>query len=166
VVESPTQFACERALKREEPGAEAQAPNGCGFVLPRTVCKREITREEAQVYVRMGKTELLSDFTSRFGRPFAATLVLKETGRHGFEFQPREGRSRASAGRKKATRKKATRKKATRKKKAATRKKTSQTSRKASRKTASTRKKAAAKKATTRKKSPRKKSAARTRGDG
>jgi DNA topoisomerase-3 len=153
VVESPTQFVCERALKREEPGADdAQAPKGCGFVLPRTVCKREITREEAQVYVRMGKTELLSDFTSRFGRPFAATLVLKKNGRHGFEFQPREGRSGASAGRKKATRKKATRKKATRKK--ASRKK-------ASRKTSSTRKKAAAKKTT-----PRKKSAARTRGDG
>jgi len=159
VVESPTQFVCERALKREEPGADdAQAPKGCGFVLPRTVCKREITREEAQVYVRMGKTELLSDFTSRFGRPFAATLVLKENGRHGFEFQPREGRSGASAGRKKATRKKTTRKK-----KAATRKKTT---RKASRKTSSTRKKAAAKNTTPRKKTPRKKSAARTRGDG
>ncbi|MBW1686674.1 MAG: DNA topoisomerase III [Deltaproteobacteria bacterium] len=149
VVESPTQFVCERALKREESGADdAQAPKGCDFVLPRTVCKREITREEAQVYVRVGKTELLSDFTSRFGRPFAATLVLKKNGRHGFEFQPRERRSGASAGRKKATRKKkaATRKKATRKK--------------ASRKTSSTRKKAAAKKTT-----PRKKSAARTRGD-
>lgn len=152
VVESPTQFVCERVLKREEADEDAQAPKGCGFVLPRTVCKREISREEAQVYVRTGKTELLSDFTSRFGRPFAATLVLKKNGRHGFEFQPREGRSRASAGRKKATRKK-------KGKKAATRKKTS-------RKAGSSRKKAAAKKATTRKKSPRKKSVPRTRGDG
>jgi DNA topoisomerase-3 len=160
VVESPTQFVCERALKREEPGADPQAPKGCGFVLPRTVCKREITREEAQVYVRAGKTELLSDFTSRLGRPFAATLVLKKNGRHGFEFQPREARSSASAGRKKATRPKKTGRKG---RKAATRKKTS---RKASRKTASTRKKAAAKKTTTRKKSPRKRSAGRTRGDG
>ena len=37
-----------------------------------------------------GKTELLTDFTSRFGRPFSATLVLKDTGRHGFEFPPRK----------------------------------------------------------------------------
>jgi hypothetical protein len=156
VVESPTQFVCESVLKREEPDADAQAPKGCGFVLPRTVCKREISREEAQVYVGMGKTELLSDFTSRFGRPFAATLVLKKNGRHGFEFQPRKSRSRGSAGRKKATRKKKGQKATTRKK----------TSRKASRKTASSRKKVAARKTTTRKKSPRKKSVARTRGDG
>jgi DNA topoisomerase-3 len=65
--------------------------------LPRTVCKREITRDEALVYLRDGKTELLTDFTSRFGRPFSAHLVLKENGRHGFEFPPRaagEGRRR------------------------------------------------------------------------
>jgi DNA topoisomerase-3 len=65
-------------------------PQSCGFVMPRTVCKREITREEADYYLRTGKTELLTDFTSRFGRPFSATLVLKETGRHGFEFPPRK----------------------------------------------------------------------------
>jgi DNA topoisomerase-3 len=58
--------------------------------MPRTVCKREITREEAEHYLRTGKTELLTDFTSRFGRPFSATLVLKDTGRHGFEFPPRK----------------------------------------------------------------------------
>ena len=45
----------------------------CGFVLPRTVCKREITREEALYYLKNGRTELLTDFTSRFGRPFSAT---------------------------------------------------------------------------------------------
>jgi DNA topoisomerase-3 len=96
VVESPTQFVCERALKDEEAGKDESRPKSCGFVFPRTVCKREITREEALVYVATGKTELLTDFTSRFGRPFSATLVLKKTGRHGFEFQPR-GRARAGA---------------------------------------------------------------------
>jgi DNA topoisomerase-3 len=63
--------------------------HACGFVLPRTVCKREITREEALTYLRGGRTELLTDFTSRFGRPFSAVLFLKENGRHGFEFPPR-----------------------------------------------------------------------------
>jgi DNA topoisomerase-3 len=62
-------------------------------VLPRTVCKREITRDEAAIYCREKRTPLLTEFTSRFGRPFSATLVLKETGRHGFEFQPREPRA-------------------------------------------------------------------------
>jgi DNA topoisomerase-3 len=96
VVESTTSFVCERTLKDDNGGAA----RSCGFVLPRTVCKREIARDEALVYLRTGKTGLLSDFTSRFGRPFAATLVLKKNARHGFEFQPREprGAKRAPAG--------------------------------------------------------------------
>jgi DNA topoisomerase-3 len=97
IVESPTLFVCERALKEAELSREERkkrkedgVPQSCGFVFPRTVCKREITREEADHYLRTGKTELLTDFTSRFGRPFSATLVLKDTGRHGFEFPPRK----------------------------------------------------------------------------
>jgi DNA topoisomerase-3 len=113
VVETPKLFVCERTLKREderaagersaapgkaEPPAEG-APRSCSFVLPRTVCKREITREEAAAYCRDKRTALLTEFTSRFGRPFSATLVLKENGRHGFEFQPREPRGgRREAG--------------------------------------------------------------------
>jgi DNA topoisomerase-3 len=97
IVESPTLFVCERKLKESELSKEERkkakedgAPQSCGFVMPRTVCKREIEREEAEHYLREGKTELLTDFTSRFGRPFSATLVLKDTGRHGFEFPPRK----------------------------------------------------------------------------
>ena len=62
------------------------------------MCKREITRDEALVYLKGGKTELLTDFTSRFGRPFSATLVLKKNGRHGFEFPPR-AKGAAGSGR-------------------------------------------------------------------
>jgi DNA topoisomerase-3 len=104
VVETPKQFVCERTLKREEQaraadGGAAELPKGCAFVLPRTVCKREITRDEAAAYCRDKRTALLTEFTSRFGRPFSATLVLKENGRHGFEFQPREPRAgRREAG--------------------------------------------------------------------
>ena len=98
VVESPTQFICERALKDEDAAKDESRPKSCGFVFPRTVCKREITRDEALVYVATGKTDLLTDFTSRFGRPFSATLVLKKTGRHGFEFQPRGGAQKDAPG--------------------------------------------------------------------
>jgi DNA topoisomerase-3 len=99
IVESATWFVCERKLKETEFTREQLkqrkaegVPQSCGFVLPRTVCKREITRDEALTYLREGKTEVLTDFTSRFGRPFSATLVLKENGRHGFEFPPRRPR--------------------------------------------------------------------------
>jgi DNA topoisomerase-3 len=100
VVESATHFLCERKLKEadldggeaSEAGEGVERPKSCGFSLPRTVCKREITREEALVYLRDGRSELLTDFTSRYGRPFSATLVLRKNGRHGFEFPPRPGR--------------------------------------------------------------------------
>lgn len=107
VVESPTHFVCERKLEGAEAGAHDGAPKGCGFQLPRTVCKREITRDEALYYLQNRRTELLTDFTSRFGRPFSATLVLKENGRHGFEFPPREKKPGTAGGRfgKKTTKK-------------------------------------------------------------
>ena len=118
-------------------------PEKCGFVLPRTVCKREITRDEAEYYLAHKRTELLTDFTSRFGRPFSATLVVKETGRHGFEFQPRA----AGAGKKKAGKKTA--------RKAAAKKASKKTAKKAAKKTS----KKASKKASARK--PSKKAASR-----
>ena len=106
VVETPTQFACAERLKEQsereaqtEKGKRRKKPKVCGFVMSRTVCKREITREEFLVYLRTGKTELLESFTSRFGRPFSATLVLKESGRHGFEFPPRKKKGSRRDGR-------------------------------------------------------------------
>ena len=75
-------------------------------MLPRTVCKREIVRDEALYYLANRRTELLTDFTSRFGRPFSATLVLQESGRHGFEFQPRAAGSKKKAGKKTGSKKK------------------------------------------------------------
>jgi len=173
VVESPTQYLCARQLKldqqkndRAESGAgkangdapddaSDALPKGCGFVLPRTVCKREITRDEAEVYLKNGKTDILEEFTSRFGRPFSATLTLKENGRHGFEFPPRKARGAAAgddttAGA--APRKKTTEKKTTKK---ATSKKT--TAKKATAKKATAKKRS--KKKTTKKKATRKSAA-------
>lgn len=73
-----------------------------GVTLPRQICQREITREEALQFFNEGRTGELNDFISRFGRPFSATLTLQETGRHGFEFKPREGKAGASTARKAA----------------------------------------------------------------
>ncbi|MCP5060140.1 MAG: DNA topoisomerase III [bacterium] len=168
IIETSTQYICPKKLEADaltaafkaakkeakakgEPAPEKpELPETSGFIFPRTVCKREITRDEAQYYLANGKTELLTDFTSRFGRPFSAILVLKETGRHGFEFPPR-GKKADAEGDAKTTRKKTTKK--TTKKKATTKKTTKKVTRK---KTGAktTRKKAAAK--ATRKKATRK----------
>ena len=153
VIETPSRFICKAGLEQAERNAELKkagekpTEKPCPFVLPRTVCKREITRDEGEGYVANKRTEMLTDFISRFGRPFSATLFIKENGRHGFEFAQRKG---GGARRKKTTRKKTTGKKTTRKKtagKKTTRKKT-------------TRKKAAAKgpRKATRSKAVRKKS--------
>lgn len=97
VVESPLHFLCERKLKEADLEAGVERPKSCGFTFPRTVCKREITRDEAVVYVTNKRTDLLTDFTSRYGRPFSAMLVLRENGRHGFEFLPRGGARKEGA---------------------------------------------------------------------
>ena len=148
----------QRKLKELEHGKDPDAPKGCGFALPRTVCKREIIREEALVYLANRRTDLLTDFTSRYGRPFSATLVLKENGRHGFEFPPRKAGEggRKTTRKKKPAGKKAGRKTTTRKKKKTTRKASGKkaTTRKATTRKAAGRKKAAAK-ASTRKKTTR-----------
>ncbi len=152
VVESPTHFVCERKLKEADLDKDAAAdtesgeerPKSCGFNFPRTVCKREIVRDEALVYLANGRTDLLTDFTSRFGRPFSATLVLKKNGRHGFEFPPRAPKEGGAAGGKK----KAGRKKAGAKKKTTTKKKTARRKKTATKKKTTAKKKAAAKKTT------------------
>jgi hypothetical protein len=128
VIETATEFSCRERLegqkeleaarakalaegkKRYRRSKEEAVP--CGFVLPRTVCKREITRDEALFYLKNRRTELLTDFTSRLGRPFVATLVInEETGRHQFQFEPRAAGTK-KAGTKKAGTKKAGTKKA------------------------------------------------------
>ena len=88
VIETPTHYRCQEICLEK---AERKA----GMVLPRVVCQRELSREEVQTYMAERKTALLENFISRFGKPFKAYLLLKDTGKHGFEFPPRA----SSAGR-------------------------------------------------------------------
>ncbi len=149
VVETRSTFLCTRGLevlkklgrdettlpvvKKKELETLPDGMDYCAFLMPRTVCKRELTREEMLHYMEHGRTELLTDFISQRGRPFSAILFRKETRRHGFEFPPRGGAKAKGEGeapkatKKKATKKKATKKKTTKKKatkKKATKKKT------------------------------------------
>ncbi|MGH7290112.1 MAG: DNA topoisomerase, partial [Myxococcota bacterium] len=119
VVETPTHFQCRSGIakqaeneikardfealhtqdgKRRKRYKVPDEDKPCGLLLPRTVCKREITRDEGLQFIGPNKkTDLLTDFTSRFGRPFSAMLFVKENGRHGFEFAPRQPRGKAAA---------------------------------------------------------------------
>ncbi len=183
VVETPTQFRCtsgqegaannqEKARKWAEERKAAGQPlrkykvpaedQPCPFVLPRTVCKREMTRDDCLKFISDRETDMLDDFTSRFGRPFGAKLVLKENGRHGFEFMNPSGRGQRKAGTKRSTGKKTTRKRAGGRasSKKSTRKKTS---RKAASPKKTARKKPSRAK-TVRKKSTRKRAARESAG--
>lgn len=104
VIETSTDFICTSRKQKMEAGESRPK----GFLLPRLVCKRELTREEAIAYLAEGKTALIEDFISRYGRPFKATLLLnRETGRHQFEFPPREGQGGRRGGFKKGSKKEA-----------------------------------------------------------
>ncbi len=98
ILETPTHYRCQGVCVE-------QAGRKSGLILPRMVCQREITREELQPYLDQRRTDLLENFISRFGKPFKAILVLKDTGKHGFEFPPREpssGRRGGARGKAKA----------------------------------------------------------------
>ena len=82
VVETPTHYRCLGICVEK-------TDRKSGLTLPRVVCQREISREEVQPYLAERKTALLENFISRFGKPFKAYLLLKDTGKHGFEFPPR-----------------------------------------------------------------------------
>jgi DNA topoisomerase-3 len=86
--ETSTEFRCAEICVKNNPKLKH------GVILPRLVCKREITRDEAIHYFANGKTELIDDFVSRKGRNFKAFLALKENGRFEFEFLPRQPRGR------------------------------------------------------------------------
>jgi DNA topoisomerase-3 len=90
VIETTTRYVCRKLL--EAGGNKPAEGSSCGLVLPRLVCKREVSVEEAQEYLTAGRTALLEGFISKWNRPFAAILYRKEDGRLGFEFPPREGK--------------------------------------------------------------------------
>jgi DNA topoisomerase III len=76
VIETATHFVCKE--------------DGCKLSVPREICKRELNRDEATKLFTDNSTDALEGFTSKAGKPFAATLYLKRSGRHGFRFQNRD----------------------------------------------------------------------------
>lgn len=85
VIETPTHFVSS------EKG---------GVKVPRTICKRTMTREDCLPLFdpAVKHTNWIEDFTSRKGRPFTARIILKPDGKHGFEFKPREPGAKGGKG--------------------------------------------------------------------
>jgi hypothetical protein len=84
VIETNKRFVCQRLLD----GLAKTGPQ-----LPKVVCQRPMELEEVEPYFAAdGRTGFIEGFVSKRNRPFTGLLFRKETGRHGFEFPPREPR--------------------------------------------------------------------------
>lgn len=79
----PKNYACKVAMTE---------PKKCNAKLPRELCKKEITEENALKFFTDGKTGLIEGMISKKGRPFKAFLVCKAGEKRllSWEFPPRE----------------------------------------------------------------------------
>jgi hypothetical protein len=75
----------------ETPTAFVSTADDCNINIPREICQREVTREEVMSLFTDKESAVLEGFISRAGKPFAASLYIKRTGRHGFRFGARDG---------------------------------------------------------------------------
>ncbi len=95
VYDSGNAFACEDALAPEKK---------CAFRMGKMILQREISPDDVRKIATDGKTNLLTKFISKKGRPFNAFLVLdKKTGKVGFEFEERKPKAPKKAGAEEAT---------------------------------------------------------------
>ena len=82
IYEAGNAFACEHALAPEKK---------CSFRMGKTILQREISADDVRKICADGKTNLLTKFISKKGRPFNAFLMLdKKSGKVGFEFEERK----------------------------------------------------------------------------
>jgi DNA topoisomerase-3 len=82
IYEAGTAFACEHTLAEEKK---------CSFRMGKMILQREISADDVRKICTDGKTNLLTKFISKKGRPFNAFLVLdKKSGKVGFEFEERK----------------------------------------------------------------------------
>ncbi|MDB6147333.1 MAG: topB [Spartobacteria bacterium] len=90
VYELENAFVCERALA---------TPKTCTFRVSKTILHREISKEQVEKLMTIGKTDLLPKFISKKGRPFSAHLKLAN-GKVGFEFAEKKPRAKKTPAKK------------------------------------------------------------------
>lgn len=67
----------------------------CKFRMGKSLCQREIPREQVEKILTLGKTDLIPRFISKKGKPFSAYLTL-DGDKVKFEFEPRAPREKKS----------------------------------------------------------------------
>ncbi|MEW6157580.1 MAG: DNA topoisomerase III [Verrucomicrobiota bacterium] len=77
VFESETDYICERAQAEEKP---------CKFRSGKVVLHQPIERAQMAKLLAEGRTDVLNKFISRTGRPFSASLVVRDGGKVEFDF--------------------------------------------------------------------------------
>jgi DNA topoisomerase-3 len=99
VFETPNAYITEPAEGKTRSEKDA-------FRMSRKILEQEISREQVVKLLKDRKTDLFTHFISkRTRRPFKAYLVLKDDGKTGFEFPPREARPKKGAVKKTAKKK-------------------------------------------------------------
>ena len=87
VYDGPMSYTCEKAVGKEK---------SCDFRTGKIILKRPMEREQVVKLLTNRKTDLLEKFISKRGRPFKAYLVLEESGKVSFEFEPKAAKKTAS----------------------------------------------------------------------
>jgi DNA topoisomerase III len=82
----------------------AKEPKTCNGKLPKVLCQKEISTENAIKFFKEGKTGLIEGMISKKGRPFSTFLVCKPGEKRllAWEFPPREAKPGAKKAAKKA----------------------------------------------------------------
>ncbi|WP_292977217.1 DNA topoisomerase III [Nitrosomonas sp.] len=78
-------YVCEKAV--------GPSP-ACSFRTGKIILSRSIEVEQVVKLLQTGKTDLLTGFISKKGRPFSAYLVVGPEGRIGFEFEQKKARNK------------------------------------------------------------------------
>jgi DNA topoisomerase-3 len=81
VFESEGAFLCEKTQADKRP---------CKFKINKVILQQPIDRAQAIKLLTDNKSDLLTQFISKAGRPFPAYLVMDDMGKITFEFPPRE----------------------------------------------------------------------------
>lgn len=94
IYNTPDHYICNIAAK------DAKA---CNARLPKVLCKKEISEENAIKFFTEGKTDVIAGMISKRDRPFSAFLLCKPGEKRllGWEFPPREAKPKAPAAPKK-----------------------------------------------------------------